>query len=447
MAILALKMSEIQQAYHRAFDLLQKDCKQVNNRVGWHQYLGENRVGDVATAQGILLMQCMSYSSPQLPELIRTLRESQHADGGWTFSTSRNVPTVEATVWVMLGLLSSGMAKEDPVLLRGRDWLIGNQNGDGGWGPKSSLESRVYVTFLACRCLAHFESQTSQRVLVPYLRNALNWLLEARNKKDGGWGEHSSRNIECESTIVHTAYALLTLKTLDKSLEDEEIRQGIRFLYRHWDEQVMWQGAKTIEHYDLPRQGSQTIPRVTIEYFPTAWTIIALLSVGESALRKEIFISVRWLLKQQKEDGCWPLDSIQPDRLWAIHDAVLALSTFISHLISSQTADRLVLLDDVLLISSSAHKGSFLRQMVLTALPLLAIGVIAGFLLSTLIVSHNTALISWLGKYWSWLLLCAVVIGVVPSVKLRLLSTRDAIFAIIIPILLIILQIFLPISH
>jgi hypothetical protein len=365
MAILSIKMSKIEAARERIRSLMEKNVKRMGERTGWHQYIDEDKVGDVATGQGILIMSYLNYCYPFLPDLITTLQQGQFCrevdnpdNGGWVLLSSREMPTVEATVWSMLGLLAGGEPANTQSIQMGKAWLVKNQNKDGGWGPRESLQSRTYTTFLVCYCLGILENQGPKEQL-PYSQDAIKWLLKGQNE-DGGWGEGLGQG----SSVVHTAYALLALHSLELELIANQIRKGVRYLYKHWDEKHMWEGTLITERYEIPstQQDDRAWARVTIEYFPTPWAVTALLAVGESACDERIFSSIKWLLHTQNNDGSWTLDNIPRNRLWAIHDALLALNTFVSKIMTGQTADRVFLLENTLLISSATHKSTLPRQ-------------------------------------------------------------------------------------
>lgn len=444
MAILSIKMADIRIAQDRIRSLMQHNVKRVGKRTGWHQYIGENKVGDVATGQGILIMHYLRFQYPFLLELMNTLREGQFLrehdpdNGGWALLSSRETPTVEATVWSMMGLLAGGEAESMPTIQSGKNWLLNNQNDDGGWGPRKPLESRLYTTFLACRCLATLETRPSKEQLTAF-RDTMRWILNGQND-DGGWGERPAQ----KSSVIHTAFALLVLHYVGLEPEAASIRKGVRYLYQHWDEKRMWQGSLTTERYEIPstQQDNRAWARVSIEYFPTPWAILALLSAGESATDERIFSSARWLMQTQNDDGSWTLENIQRNRLWAVHDALLALNTFAEKIITDQTANRLYLLEHTLLVSSKTHKNTLLRQVFVSAFSLFTIGIAVGLILSAFL-GFNNPVKFWIEKYWAWLILGIYIISAVPLVRLRVINWKDALFGIIVPVLLVIIPFFL----
>ncbi len=446
MAILSIKVSDVETARDRVRSLMERNLKRIGKRTGWHQYIGEEKVGDVATGQGILIMNYLDYCYPFLSDLFTTLRQGQlyRAEdgldtGGWALLSSKETPTVEATVWAVLGLLAGGESAQTQSLQDGKAWLIRHQNEDGGWGPRKAFPSRTYTTFLACRCLDALENHGVKEQFA-YYGNAIKWLLANQNE-DGGWGE----SIGEKSSVVHTAYALIALNHLGMASASNQIRKGVRFLYAQWNEKNMWDGALITERYEIPsaQQNDRTWARVSIEYFPTPWAVIALLAVGESAGDERIFSSVKWLLRKQNRDGSWTLTNVQRNRLWAVHDGLLAINTFMSKIMTSQTTDRMFRLENTLLISSSTHRSALVRQVFIGSFSLLTIGVFLGLGLSAFI-GLNNPIKTWIEHYWAWLILVVYILSAIPLVRLRVITWKDAFLGIVVPVILVILAFFLP---
>jgi Squalene-hopene cyclase C-terminal domain/Prenyltransferase and squalene oxidase repeat len=448
MAIVSVKLSEIEAAREKIRTLMIKNVKHVGTRTGWHQYIGEEKVGDVATGQGILIMNYLDYRYAFLPDLLTTLHQGQvyqqgenqqgSDNGGWALLSSQGVPTVEATVWSILGLVAGGEADTSQSIQDGKAWLIANQNEDGGWGPRKNLSSRIYTTFLACRCLDILESKGA-REHPPYVRGAIKWILDGQNE-DGGWGEIAGQ----KSSVVHTAYALIALHHLGMEASTNHIRAAVRYLYKQWDAKRMWESKLTTERYEIPsaQKDNRTWARVSIEYFPTPWAVLALLTAGESACDERIFSSIRWLLKTQNQDGSWSIENVRNNRLWAVHDALLALNTFVKTIATSQSGERVILVENTLLISSAKHQNALLRQAFVASFSLVVIGVALGVIASAF-VGINNPLKFWIEHYWAWFILGIYILSAIPLLRLHVINWKDAMFGIIIPVILVVLPFFL----
>lgn len=435
-----LRLSEINQVYQRALTMLNRDVKVIRNRTGWHQFLGEQKVGDVATGQGLLILSYLKCSHRLLNDLKASLRQGQHLGdsdlerGGWSFTTCQEAVTVEASAWVTIGLLAAGEPQDSDAVKETMEWMKKNQNIDGGWGPRKGLMSRTYATFMAINCFSqrkpYFDINSS------YLLDARSWLISCQNA-DGGWGPITSE----ASTPVHTAFAMLALIMLGIDSASKEIQRGINYLYDNWNHETTWEHTSKFEQYEIPKEG-MAWTRITFHYFPTAWIITALLTAEECIFQKQIFSSVKWLIHSQNDDGSWSISDVPKNRFWAIHDAILAITTFVDKAISTKTVDRMVLLDEILILTKG-HKGNGLTRIALLAiLGLLLLGSTIGVILSSA-TSLHLYVGPWIQRYWAWLLLGIYVASVYPLVRLKIISRKEALIGMLIPALLIIIQIYL----
>ena len=134
------------------------------------------------------------------------------------------------------------IAKEAGVansISRGAAWLRQSQQADGSWRGVWGVQY-IYGTLFGIRGLI----SSGVRYDDPALRRACLWLL-ARQRHDGGWGEHHSGCMSgCyvahhESQVIQTAWALIAL------LEAQEpdwsaITRGVAFLVESQGEDGTW---------------------------------------------------------------------------------------------------------------------------------------------------------------------------------------------------------------
>lgn len=445
-----IRPSDIKQVYDRVVCLLEKtvvnmpisDHKSniVTYRIGWHQKIGEAKVGDVATGQSILLLKYCRCQYHDLVKLTNTLRESQYRRstddnryGAWSFLTARDTPTVDATVWPLLGLIAAGEPMESEAVLAARNWVINNMNDDGGWGPRKGLTSRTYHTFLACFCLREIDLNyfVNNELLATKIRG---WIIKCRND-DGGWGMTKG----APSSSIHTAFAVYTLFVVNAG-KTPEMRTGIDYLYQHWRPDTLWEHTLSSEQYEIPRAGEweDAINRPLVDYFVTAKVAYILLSVEESALRKEIYTSVAWLIKSQNLDGSWTLRNLVPNRMWAVQDAVLAINEFKSRFVTPQSIERMIFVRGFVIgtYESMIKKLSWMIASVILAT--LLTGLIIGSFLGP-----STLLGQLLLSYWSWIFLAVYVVGATSLAMLREITWKQAVTGVIIPTILAIIQAYL----
>lgn len=436
-----LRFSEIESVYKKVSSLLDQDIKILDRRVGWHQFLGEKKVGDVATAQGILILSYINRKHRLINNLVSTLHDSQITStgssdyGGWSFLSNRDSGTLEPTAWALLGLIASGELSNSQTMTSGTEWIIKNQNTDGGWGPRQSLKSRIYCTFLACKVLRlieprmQFETDGKNKEVIQYLFGSQN--------PDGGWGCALGE----PSTPVHTSFAIITLSQLGIDSHTIEIQKGIKYIYSQWKSDTKWENTTKFEQYEVPKSDTAWT-RITFNHFPTAWVIIALLENGETIFKSEIFDSIKWIIQSQSTDGSWSLQDVPKNRLWAIHDAILAINSFLDKAVTAETIERMVLLDDILVLTKGGGGKGFQWLLISFSLFILIIGSIIGALVGSATELHTT-LGPWVQHYWAWVILVLYLLSALPLAKFRIINWKDALIGIFFPGILIIVQIYL----
>ncbi|MBW2273457.1 MAG: squalene--hopene cyclase [Deltaproteobacteria bacterium] len=181
----------------------------------------------------------------------------QCSDGGWAafdvdntrtlcgelpfcdFGEVIDPPSADVTAHVLEMLGREGLAA-DPRVVRGRDWLLREQEADGSWFGRWGA-NYIYGTGAAVPALIEVGVPSD----APSIRLAVRW-LEERQNEDGGWGE-SLRSYEDSawrgrgvSTASQSAWALLAL--LAAGERGAAVERGVAWLARtqrtdgSWDE-------------------------------------------------------------------------------------------------------------------------------------------------------------------------------------------------------------------
>ena len=89
-----IRLSEVKSVYRRTMALLNGDIKSIGRRTGWHQFIGENKVGDVATGQGLIILKYLGQRHRLQDRCLITLKEAQIQSGravdigAWSFLSS-----------------------------------------------------------------------------------------------------------------------------------------------------------------------------------------------------------------------------------------------------------------------------------------------------------------------------------------------------------------------
>ncbi|MEM6681390.1 MAG: squalene--hopene cyclase [Pseudomonadota bacterium] len=138
-------------------------------------------------------------------------------------------PTADVSARCISFLAQIGRTKDDPVVARGLDYLKGEQEADGSWFGRWGT-NYIYGTWsVLCALNAAGEDMSS-----PYVEKAANWLIDQQNE-DGGWGEDGATYDDARkgqrkaSTASQTAWAMLGLMAAGH-VEHEAVERGARYL-------------------------------------------------------------------------------------------------------------------------------------------------------------------------------------------------------------------------
>ncbi len=187
----------------------------------------------------------------------RWLLGMQSKDGGWAaFDVDNNwqflnkVPfadhnamldptCADITGRVLECLCRRGLTVEHPAIVRGVEYLLGQQEPNGSWLGRWGV-LYVYGTFLAIRGLRASGAPQAEAAIA---RGAV-WLKTVQNP-DGGWGESCKgyETLQFEphpSTPSQTAWAVIGLVAAGEA-ESEAARKGVEWLQEHMRKDGTWE--------------------------------------------------------------------------------------------------------------------------------------------------------------------------------------------------------------
>ncbi len=147
------------------------------------------------------LLSRTSFSYTDDLNLLLSYQNSDGGLGGYKKLRSNIVDSVFA-----LRALKSVNYQDSSVIEKIIQFLISNQNSDGGWGFKQGTDSKVYYTALISSTLQQFPRTTS---IATAINKATAYLISHQNA-DGGFGEGGGTP-PLQSTVYATAYAYLAL--------------------------------------------------------------------------------------------------------------------------------------------------------------------------------------------------------------------------------------------
>ena len=228
--------------------------------------------------------------------------------GGWAFQyENAHYPDVDDTA--VVGML---LHREDPerhaeAIRRARDWIIGMQSSNGGWGAFDADNTHHYLNHIpfadhgalldpptadvTARCVS-FLAQIGEPLDSPVVARAVAW-LKSEQESDGAWFGRWGTNY-----IYGTWSVLCALNAAQLPHSDPSFRRAVDFLLSVQREDGGW-GEDNESYADAPHgQHSVSTPS------QTAWALLGLMAAGE-AEHPAVARGIAYLAATQTGDGGW----------------------------------------------------------------------------------------------------------------------------------------------
>ena len=228
--------------------------------------------------------------------------------GGWAFQyENAHYPDVDDTA--VVGML---LHREDPerhadAIRRARDWIIGMQSKDGGWGAFDADNTHHYLNHIpfadhgalldpptadvTARCVS-FLAQIGEKLDSPVVQRAMAW-LKAEQEADGAWFGRWGTNY-----IYGTWSVLCALNAAQLPHSDPSFRRAVDFLLSVQREDGGW-GEDNESYADAPH-GRHAVSTPS----QTAWALLGLMAAGE-AEHPAVARGIAYLAATQAGDGGW----------------------------------------------------------------------------------------------------------------------------------------------
>ena len=235
-------------------------------------------------------------------------RRPDVAPGGWAFQYENpHYPDVDDTAVVGMLLHRNGDPAHAEAIARARDWVIGMQSSDGGWGAFEPENTHSYLNHIPFadhgalldpptadvtgRCVG-FLAQIGMASTDPVMQNALAY-LKREQEADGSWFGRWGTNY-----IYGTWSVLCALNAAGLSPEDPCVSRACDWLISVQREDGGW-GEDEESYAEAPHgRFTQSTPS------QTAWAVLALMAGGQAG-HTAVARGVAWLQAAQKPDGEW----------------------------------------------------------------------------------------------------------------------------------------------
>jgi squalene-hopene/tetraprenyl-beta-curcumene cyclase len=236
--------------------------------------------------------------------------------GGWAFQYENpDYPDVDDTA--VVGMLlhrqmlaaRSGAADGDHAVAigRARNWILGMQSHDGGWGAFDADNDKFYLNHIpfadhgalldpptadvTARCIS-FLAQIGHAATEPALARGLEWLRRDQ-RPDGSWFGRWGTNF-----IYGTWSVLCALNAAGVPPGDAGVRRAVGFLLGVQRADGGWGEDNETYAAAPPGQYRRSNPS------QTAWALLGLMAAGEVD-NPAVARGVAWLAAAQRADGEW----------------------------------------------------------------------------------------------------------------------------------------------
>ena len=230
------------------------------------------------------------------------------APGGWAFQYENpHYPDVDDTAVVAMLLHREANPANAEALDRARDWVLGMQSTDGGWGAFDVDNDKYYLNHIpfadhgalldpptadvTARCIS-FLAQIGMPARSPAVARGLAWLLRAQ-EADGSWFGRWGTNY-----IYGTWSVLCALNTAGLGHGHVAVQRAVAFLLANQRDDGGWGEDNETYAKSPPGQYRRSTPS------QTAWALLGLMAAGQVD-HPAVARGVAYLAGSQKPDGEW----------------------------------------------------------------------------------------------------------------------------------------------
>jgi squalene-hopene/tetraprenyl-beta-curcumene cyclase len=234
--------------------------------------------------------------------------------GGWAFQYANpHYPDVDDTAVVVMAMDRAKALTQSDVdreaIARAREWVVGMQSSDGGWGAFEPENTQYYLNNIpfsdhgalldpptadvSARCLSMLAQLGEMPGNSEPARRAYDYLLKEQ-EADGSWYGRWGMNY-----IYGTWTTLCALNAAGMPHDDPRIKRAAQWLISIQNEDGGWGEDGT--SYKLNYRGYEKAASTASQ---TAWALIGLMAAGEVD-HPAVERGIAYLTNTQKEHGLW----------------------------------------------------------------------------------------------------------------------------------------------
>lgn len=237
--------------------------------------------------------------------------------GGWPFQyANAHYPDLDDTAVVVMAMdrmagraAFAGAAGFDESIDRGREWIVGLQSKDGGWGSFDADNTHHYLNNipfadhgalldpptadLTARCVSMLAQLDEDAPTDPALARGVQWLIKDQ-LDDGSWFGRWGMNY-----IYGTWSALSALNAAGIDHQADAVRKAASWLRAIQNPDGGW--GEDGDSYKLAYKGYEPAPSTPSQ---TAWALLGLMAAGEVD-SPAVERGIAYLAREQQDDGQW----------------------------------------------------------------------------------------------------------------------------------------------
>ncbi len=234
--------------------------------------------------------------------------------GGWAFQYANpHYPDVDDTAVVAMAMHRAAALTRSNVdreaIARAREWIVGMQSSDGGWGAFEPENTQYYLNNIpfsdhgalldpptadvSGRCLSMLAQLGELPGNSGPARRAYDYLL-AEQEDDGSWYGRWGMNY-----IYGTWTALCALNAAGIAHDDVRIKRAAQWLIAIQNEDGGW--GEGGESYKLDYRGYEPAASTASQ---TAWALLGLMAAGVID-HPAVTRGIDYLVRTQREHGLW----------------------------------------------------------------------------------------------------------------------------------------------